>query len=223
MQPGLWGILEARGADASPLWVLVTIRREARIKSVCVFCGSRGGARPSYRAAAQVVGTTLASRGIKLVYGGGRVGLMGAVADAALHAGGEVVGVIPEALVAREVGHKGLTELHVVRTMHERKALMADLSDGFITLPGGFGTLEEFFEILSWAQLSIHEKPCGLLDVDGYWAPLISLFDGAVAEGFVQVEHRSLVLTERDPETLLDLMERYTPTGTKKWIEPEER
>jgi uncharacterized protein (TIGR00730 family) len=188
-----------------------------------VFCGSSSGGRPSYADAARLVGETLARRGTRLVYGGGRVGLMRVVADAALRAGGEVVGVIPEALVARELAHTGLTQLHVVRSMHERKALMADLSDGFLTLPGGFGTLEEFFEVLSWAQLGIHEKPCGLLDVDGYWQPLISLFDAAVAEGFVQAEHRSLVLTERDPELLLDCMASYKPAQTKKWIEPDER
>lgn len=191
--------------------------------AVCVFCGSREGVRPSYVAAARRVGGEIARRGIRMVYGGGKVGLMGAVADAALEGGGEVVGVIPEALVAREVAHAGLTELHVVGTMHERKALMDDLSDGFVTLPGGYGTLEEFFEVLSWAQLSIHEKPCGLLDVDGFWRPLAALLDGTVAEGFVYPAHRSLVLTEEDPGLLLDQMEGYVPPGTKKWVDPEER
>ncbi len=165
----------------------------------------------------------IARRGLRLVYGGGRVGLMGVLADAALGEGGEVVGVIPEALVARELVHASLTQLHVVGSMHERKALMADLSDGFVTLPGGYGTLEEFLEVLSWGQLSIHEKPCALLDVDGYYAPLASLFDKAVAEGFVSPDHRSLVLSGEDPELLLDCMESYTPPETKKWIEPEER
>lgn len=168
------------------------------------------------------MGAVLGRRGIRVVYGGGQVGLMGAVADAALEEGGEVIGVIPEALVAKEIAHAGLTELHVVGSMHERKKLMADLSDAFVTLPGGYGTLEEFFEVLSWAQLSIHEKPCALLDVDGYWEPLISLFDRAVAEGFVQPVHRSLVLEDQDPETLLDLMVRYTPPETEKWIGPQE-
>ena len=192
------------------------------METVCVFCGSREGSRPSYVEAARRMGTALARRGIRVVYGGGQVGLMGAMADAALEEGGEVIGVIPEALIAREVAHAGLTELHVVGSMHERKKLMADLSDAFVTLPGGYGTLEEFLEVLSWAQLSVHEKPCGLLEVDGYWEPLISLFDRAVTEGFVKPVHRSLVLEEQDPEALLDLMVRYTPPATKKWIGPQE-
>jgi len=168
------------------------------------------------------VGETLARRGIVMVYGGGRVGLMGAVADAALEEGGEVVGVMPEALLAKEIAHEGLTKLHVVASMHDRKRLMADLSDGFVTLPGGYGTFEEFLEVLSWAQLGIHEKPCGLLDVDGYYDPLAALFDEAVEEGFVHPDHRSLVLMERDLELLLDVMNRYTPPGTKKWIGPRD-
>jgi uncharacterized protein (TIGR00730 family) len=188
------------------------------MKTVCVFCGSRGGSRPSYRAAAQSMGSTLAGRGLRLVYGGGRVGLMGALADAALDEGGEVVGVIPKALVEREVGHTGLSKLHIVGSMHERKKLMADLSDGFVALPGGYGTLEEFLEVLSWAQLSIHEKPCGLLDVDGFWKHLSSLFDTAVDEGFVPPEHRALVLAETDPQVLLEEMSRYTLPKTKKWL-----
>ena len=186
------------------------------MKTVCVFCGSRGGSSPSYRAAAERMGSTLARKGLRLVYGGGRVGLMGTLADAALLEGGKVVGVIPRALVEREVGHTGLSELHVVGSMHERKKLMADLSDGFVALPGGYGTLEEFLEVLSWAQLSIHEKPCGLLDVDGFWKPLSSLFDRAVAEGFVPPDHRAIVLTEEDPKLLLDTMSRYTPSKTEK-------
>ena len=157
-----------------------------------------------------------------MVYGGGRVGLMGAVADAALEEGGEVVGVMPEALLAKEIAHEGLTKLHVVGSMHERKRLMADLSDGFVTLPGGYGTFEEFLEVLSWAQLGIHEKPCGLLDVDGYYDPLVALFDEAVEECFLHSDHRSLVLMEKDPELLLDVMNRYTPPGTKKWIGPRD-
>ena len=193
------------------------------MNAVCVFCGSKEGTRSSYVTAARRMGATLARRGIRLVYGGGRVGLMGILADAALEEGGEVVGVIPEALVAGEIAHAGLTKLHVVGSMHERKAFMADLSDGFIALPGGYGTLEEFLEVLSWAQLSIHEKPCALLDVDGYYDPLASLFDKAVAEGFVYPDHRSLVLTEKDPDLLLDRMQRYAPPETRKWIEPEER
>ncbi len=193
------------------------------MNAVCVFCGSSEGLRPSYTAAARRMGAMFARRGILLVYGGGRVGLMGVLADAALEEGGEVVGVIPEALVARELAHANLTQLHVVGSMHERKALMADLSDGFVTLPGGYGTLEEFLEVLSWAQLSIHKKPCALLDVDGYWEPLAALFDKAVTEGFVHPNQRSLVLTGEDPELLLDQMENYTPPEMKKWIEPKER
>jgi len=147
---------------------------------------------------------------------------MGALADAALEEGGEIVGVIPKALLAREIAHEGLTNLHVVGSMHERKKLMADISDGFVTLPGGYGTFEEFLEVLSWAQLGIHGKPCGLLDVDGYYEPLVTFFDGAVVESFVPLYHRSLVLMERDLELLLDAMERYTPPETKKWIDPRD-
>jgi hypothetical protein len=191
--------------------------------SICVFCGSKKGTRPAYTAAARRTGVALAKRSIRVIYGGGSVGLMGALADAALEEGGEVVGIIPEALVSNEVAHAGLTKLHVVGSMHERKALMSDLSDGFLTLPGGYGTLEEFLEVLSWAQLSIHAKPCALLDVDGFYAPLASLFDKAVAEGFVRPDHRSLVLTGDHPEQLLDLMGSYVPPETKAWIEPEER
>ncbi|MDQ3925319.1 MAG: TIGR00730 family Rossman fold protein [Actinomycetota bacterium] len=192
------------------------------MRTVCVFCGSRGGSRASYVEAARRVGKTLARRGRRIVYGGGRIGLMGALADAALEEGGEIVGVIPKALLAREIAHEGLTNLHVVGSMHERKKLMTDLSDGFVTLPGGYGTFEEFLEVLSWAQLGIHGKPCGLLDVDGYYEPLVTLFDGAVEEGFVPLYHRSLVLIERDLELLLDAMEHYIPPRTKKWIDPRD-
>ena len=192
------------------------------MKRVCVFCGSREGSRPSYAEATRRVGRILARQGRRIVYGGGRVGLMGALADAALKEGGEVIGVIPEALLAREPAHPDLTELHVVRTMHERKKLMADLSDGFITLPGGYGTLEEFAEVLSWAQLSIHEKPCALLELDGYWEPLSCLLDRAVAEGFTSPDHRALVLMEQDIHALLDLMDRYTPPKTKVWVTPQD-
>ncbi len=193
------------------------------MRSVCIFCGSSDGIRPAYQAAARQMAEVIVRRGLRLVYGGGRVGLMGTLADAALAAGGKVIGVIPEALVSKELAHTGLSDLRIVGSMHERKALMADLSDGFITMPGGFGTLEEFLEVLSWAQLSIHTKPCGLLDIENYYGPLIELFDRAVAEGFVLPGHRALVLTEPDPDLLLDMMERYTPPITRKWIEPEER
>ncbi len=192
------------------------------MKNICIFCGSSEGTRPIYAEVAKALGSSIAGRGMRLIYGGGKVGLMGVVADAALVAGGEVVGVIPEALLEKEIGHEGLTELHVVGSMHERKMLMADLSDGFVALPGGYGTLEEFMEVLSWAQLSIHEKPCALLDVNGFFAPLAHLFDRAVKEGFVHPDHRSLVLIGQDPEKLLDAMEHYTPPETKKWISPGE-
>ncbi len=187
-----------------------------------MFCGSSEGARPAYAEVASELGTEVAERGIRLVYGGGKVGLMGAVADAALSAGGEVVGVIPKALLQKEIGHEGLTDLRVVGSMHERKTAMAELSDGFVALPGGYGTLEEFMEVLSWAQLSYHEKPCALLDVEGFFGPLLDLFDRAVKEGFVHPDHRSLVLAGEDPEGLLDAMERYSPPKTKKWVSREE-
>lgn len=193
------------------------------MERVCVFCGSSEGSRPDYAKAARRMGEDLAWRGIGLVYGGGRVGLMGAVADAALAAGGEVIGVMPDARVSGEIGHDGLTEMHVVGSMHERKKLMADLSDGFVALPGGYGTLEEFFEVLSWAQLSIHDKPCALLDVAEYWKPLIAFFDRTVAEGFVRPDHRALVLTGEDPSELIDRMKRYTLPFEKKWAAPEGR
>lgn len=189
---------------------------------MCVFCGSRKGARPSYVEAARRVGAIVARRGLRLVYGGGRVGLMGVMADAALYEGGEVIGVIPRALLAKEIAHDGLTQLHVVASMHERKQLMADLSDAFVALPGGYGTLEEFLEVLTWAQLSIHQKPCGLLDVDGYYEPLTFLLDRAVEEDFLHPDHRRLVLRERDPRVLLGAMDRYVPPGTKKWVGRQE-
>lgn len=190
--------------------------------SVCVFCGSSEGSRPAYAEGARRLGAEVGRRGLTLVYGGGRVGLMGAVAGAALEAGGEVVGVMPEALAAKEIAHDGLTQLYIVGSMHERKMLMADLSDGFVALPGGYGTLEEFSEVLSWAQLSIHDKPCALLDVDGFWKPLALLLDHAVAEGFVHPDYRSLVLTESDPRRLLDAMDRYVPPETRKWLGPRD-
>ncbi len=171
---------------------------------ICVFCGSRAGTDPAYLEAANAVGTLLAERGIGIVYGGGRVGLMGAVADAALATGGEVIGIIPHALVAREVAHAGLTELRVVESMHERKALMAELSDGFLTLPGGFGTLEEFFEVVTWRQLGIYHKPIGLLDVAGYFTSLIRFCDETVATDFVRASDRDAVLTGVDPSELIE-------------------
>ncbi len=186
---------------------------------LCVFCGSSPGVDPAYRSAAEHLGRTLARRGIGIVYGGGSVGLMGALADAALAAGGEVVGVIPRALQLREVGHAGLSELHVVASMHERKARMAELAGAFVALPGGMGTLEELAEILTWAQLGLHEKPCGLLDVGGYWRPLVAFFDHAVAEGFVRPEDRRLVLVAGGVDELLDAFASYRPPRVRRWID----
>jgi uncharacterized protein (TIGR00730 family) len=168
------------------------------------------------------MGEALARRRIGLVYGGGGVGLMGILADAALSAGGEVVGVIPEALMGREVAHRGLTDLRVVASMHDRKALMAELSDAFVALPGGFGTLEEFCEALTWAQLGIHRKPCGLLNVAGFFDPLLSFFDHAVRERFVSPDHRSLVVVEEDPERLLDALSRWEPPALERLMGREE-
>jgi uncharacterized protein (TIGR00730 family) len=176
----------------------------SEIRRVCVYCGSRPGNRPAYARAAQALGALLAAEGVGLVTGGGRVGLMGAVADAVLDAGGEAVGVIPQALLDREVGHEGMTRLHVVRTMHERKAAMAELADAFVALPGGLGTLEEIAEAVAWGQLGIHQKPCGLLDVDGYYGPLVRFLDGAVAGGFVREAARASVVVEAEPGPLLD-------------------
>jgi uncharacterized protein (TIGR00730 family) len=192
------------------------------VRSVCVFCGSSPGTEPAYRDNARALGRTLADNGVTLVYGGGHVGLMGAVADAALGAGGEVVGVIPKALLEREIAHSGLTDLRVVDSMHERKALMSDLSDGFVALPGGTGTLEEFFEVLTWAQLGEHRKPCGLLNAAGYYDPLLSVFDHMVAKGFLSEGHRAMVLVETEPQRLLDSFERYQPLGVPKWIDRDE-
>lgn len=165
----------------------------------------------------------LARRQIGLVYGGGNVGLMGVVADAALTAGGEVVGVIPEDLMARELGHNGLTQLHIVRSMHERKALMADLSDAFIALPGGYGTLDEFCEVLTWSQLGLHAKPCGLLNVRHYYSPLLAMFDRAVEERFLKPENRELVLAQDTVSALLDAIEQWRPVPVEKWLDRDTR
>jgi uncharacterized protein (TIGR00730 family) len=193
------------------------------MRRICVFCGSSAGGSPAYAEAASAVGRLLAAEGIGLVFGGGRVGLMGVVADAVLAGGGEAIGVIPEALLRREVGHTGLTELLVVESMHERKARMADLSDGFVALPGGFGTLEELFEVVTWAQLGIHPKPCGLLDVAGYYEPLLQLLDRGVDESFIRPQHRGLVLAGTDPARLLERMRRFVPPTTEAWIAPAAR
>lgn len=193
------------------------------MKRVCVFCGSSPGSRPVYGETAARLGRLLAGRGLGLVYGGGSVGLMGIAADAALAAGGEVIGVIPHALVVREVGHTGLSDLRVVDTMHERKALMAELSDGFLALPGGIGTLEEWFEVWTWGQLGLHGKPFGLLNVAGYYDPLLAMLDQMVGERFLRDTHRAMVLVDDDPERLLDRLAAYTPPRVEKWIDRKDR
>lgn len=189
------------------------------IQSVCVYCGSNSGSRAAYTDAAKQFGAVLAQRKIRLVYGGGRVGLMGTIADAVLAAGGEVIGVIPESLVSKEVAHQGLKDLRVVPSMHVRKALMADLSDAFVAMPGGFGTLEEFAEILTWAQLGLHRKPHGLLNVEGFYDPLLAFFDHAVAETFIRPAHRELVIADADPSRLLDSLAAAHPPNLDKWID----
>jgi uncharacterized protein (TIGR00730 family) len=191
---------------------------------VCVFCGSSAGRSPKYRDAAVALGETLAREKIGLVYGGASVGLMGAVADTVKRNGGEVIGVIPESLVAREIAHRGLSELRVVKSMHERKATMAELSDAFVALPGGIGTLEELFEIWTWSVLGLHQKPCALFDVDGYYSQLTSFLDFVVQEGFLRAAHRGLLQLESDPQRLLALLREPLPAGSAsdKWIGPNE-
>jgi uncharacterized protein (TIGR00730 family) len=189
------------------------------MRRVCVFCGSYSGVRPDYAAAARAMAAALVRSGLELVYGGGRVGLMGIVADEVLRLGGTAVGVIPQALVDREVGHDGLTEIHIVETMHARKKLMADLADAFVALPGGLGTIEEIFEIWTWAQLGMHQKPCGFLDVAGYYTPLAAFLDHATREGFVRPQMRGSAIFESDPDALLRRFAGYTPPAVEKWID----
>jgi uncharacterized protein (TIGR00730 family) len=186
---------------------------------MCVFCGSNAGADPAYLEAADAVGRGLAQRGIRVVYGGGKVGMMGAVADAARTAGGEVVGVIPQAIFDLEIGHTGLDDLRVVGSMHERKALMAELSDAFIALPGGVGTLEELFEVYTWAQLGIHAKPIGLLDVAGFYAPLAGFLDHVVEQGFLRADTRAALAVAEDLDALLAALEGAEPISGHKWTE----
>jgi uncharacterized protein (TIGR00730 family) len=188
------------------------------IRRLAVFCGSNPGARPEYVHAAQSFGRLLAQRGIGVVYGGSSVGLMAALADTMMDELGDVIGVIPRMLVEREVANTALTDLRIVESMHARKALMAELSDGFVALPGGVGTLEEFFEIWTWGQLGMHTKPCGLLNVSGYFDPLLEFLDHAVEEKFVREVHRSMVVVESDPERLLTRFELYDPPRVVKWI-----
>jgi uncharacterized protein (TIGR00730 family) len=181
------------------------------MKNICIYCGSSAGTRPEYAEAARRVGRALVDHGVGLVYGGGRVGLMGIVADAVLDAGGRVIGVIPDPLASEEGAHNGLTELHVVPDMHRRKAMMADRADGFLTLPGGIGTFEEFFETLTWAALKLHQKPMGVLNVAGYFDPMLALLDHAVAEGFLRPKHLGLLITSDDPESLVVEMLKRIP------------
>ena len=190
----------------------------AALASVCVFCGSNFGRQDAYRQAAAAFGTMIARRGLRLVYGGADVGLMGVVADAALAAGGEAIGVIPQALVEKEIAHSGLTRLEVVASMHERKARMAELSDAFVALPGGPGTLEEIFEVWTWGQLGFHEKPVGFLNVGGYYAALAAFFDHAVGEAFLQAPHRNMLLVREDCAEMLDAMAAYAAPAVEKWV-----
>jgi hypothetical protein len=189
------------------------------MRRICVFCGSSSGSHPAYTRAAEELGRYLAASKIGLVFGGGKVGLMGAMADAALTAGGEVIGVIPGHLMAREVGHLGLTKMHVVTSMHERKAMMSDLSDAFIALPGGYGTFEEFCEVLTWSQLGLHQKPCGLLNVEDYYSPLLQMFDHAVEERFLKSENRRIVLSHTHVPQLIEMMKSWQPTHVEKWLD----
>ena len=187
---------------------------------ICVFTGSNPGTRPEYQQAARSLAQAMVARGLGLVYGGASVGLMGVLADTVLAGGGEVQGVIPRGLFRREVPHKGLTQLHEVASMHERKALMSDLSDGFIALPGGFGTFDELFEIITWAQLGLHNKPIGILNVAGYFDPFFALVVHASTEGFIPTSHQSLLMSEDNPMNLLDRFAAYTPQAkVSKWTE----
>jgi len=188
------------------------------MKRIAVYCGSNKGTRPEYAAAAQALGTLLAREKIELVYGGGCVGLMGILADAALKHGGHVIGVIPEKLVIKEVVHEKLPDLRVVKTMHERKALMAELADGFIALPGGYGTFEEFFEVLAWSQLGWHQKPFGLLDIAGFYRPLLDFLDHTRNEGFIRPQHHALVLVAGSAEEILQKIKSFRPPAEVKWI-----
>jgi uncharacterized protein (TIGR00730 family) len=193
------------------------------MKRVCVFCGSSPGARPAYAGAAEELARLLVAEGIGLVYGGGSVGLMGKLADAVLAQGGEAIGVMPEALVAREIAHRGLSELRVVGSMHERKAVMADLGDAFVALPGGLGTVEELFEVYTWAQLGLHRKPCGLLDVEGYYEGITRFLAHAVEERFLPEEHRAMLIVEHEPRAMLERLKRFRPEAIQpKWIDREE-
>ena len=189
--------------------------------TVCVFCAANPGADSVYARQAAAMGRFLAESGRRLVYGGGRTGLMGALAEGALAAGGEVIGIMPKHLVDREVAHTGLTELRVVSSMHERKSLLAELSDGFLAMPGGLGTMEELFEIWTWGQLGLHRKPYGLLEVNGFFAPLLTFLDHAVTEGFIRPEYRALLVVDADPDSLIQRMESMSPPVLPRWVDRE--
>jgi uncharacterized protein (TIGR00730 family) len=194
-----------------------------QLSSIAVYCGSNPGFDPVFTAATASLGRLIAERGIRLVYGGAHVGLMGTIADAVLDNGGEAHGVITRALEQTEIPHRGLTSLRVTETMHERKAAMADAADAFIMLPGGYGTFDEFFEVLTWTQLGIHAKPCAILDVAGFFDPLAALLDGAVSAGFVRPAHRDMVIIDTDPAKLLDQLAAWAPVQVSKWLDPSDR
>lgn len=192
------------------------------IRSVCVFCGSNVGSDPRFAAVAREFGALLAKEGVALVFGGGSVGLMGVVADAVLANGGKAIGVIPRALLDREIGHRNLSELHIVESMHERKAMMASLADAFVALPGGLGTLEEIFEVWTWAQLGIHAKPVAFLDAEGFYSPLLAFLDRAVDAGFIRAHYRAIAIVDADPAALLRRLASYEPPRVEKWITASE-
>jgi uncharacterized protein (TIGR00730 family) len=192
------------------------------MRRLCVFCGSSTGNQRAYSDAAEALGALLAERGIGLVYGGGNVGLMGVIADAVMAGGGQVIGVIPQSLANREIAHTGITELRVVDSMHARKAMMAELADAFIAMPGGVGTFEEFFEVVTWTQLGLHRKPCGLLNVSGFYAPLAAFIDQAVTEGFIKPVHRAAIVVDSDPVRLLDTLGTIKLPDVPKWIDRTE-
>ena len=193
-----------------------------KIERICVYCGSSPGKNPAYSQAAEKLAIALCNRNIGLVYGGAAVGVMGAIADAVLETGGKAIGVIPKSLAVKEVAHDGLNELHVVASMHERKAMMAELADGFIALPGGWGTLEEIFEMLTWAQLGFHDKPCGLLNIDGYYDGLIGFLENSFTEQFVNELYRPMLMTSDDPDSLLDQFATYRAPIVRKWMDEDE-
>jgi len=209
--------------ETRPLGQTGVDRSSEQLKSVAVYCASSPGFDPLYSRAAGRLGALIAERGLRLVYGGGHVGLMGVVADSALGAGGEVHGVITRALEAKELAHRGLTSLAVAETMHERKLAMSDAADAFVMLPGGFGTFDEFFEVVTWTQLGIHVKPCGVLDVAGFFGPLRGQLNAMTDAGFLRADHRDMILVDEDPAALLDRMAAWTPPKVEKWLDPQQR